>query len=88
MKDYSYIGVAMDLVEGVKFIVRSKSFTMDAGNIVKFNTDDGCVCAEVLHSAFVDDAGTVAAIIAEFGNIYDVSSIYSLDWTKEVEANA
>ena len=88
MKEYSYIGVAMDLVEGVKFIVRSKFFTMDEGNIVKFHTDDGCVCAEVLHSAFVDDAGTVAAIIAEFGNIYDVSAIYSIDWTKEVEQDA
>ena len=84
MKEYSYIGVAEDLAEGVKFLVRSKTHTINRGDIVLFPYD-GCVFAEVLHSAFFENNSAEEAIMSEFGEIHDVVKIYRVSWDKKKE---
>lgn len=89
MKEYSYIGVAEDLVEGTKFIVKSNSCNLHEKNIVMFVVGGVPIYAEVLKAAFLRIGGNEEAMLAEFGEIHEVEKIYGLDWEKkEEEKNA
>lgn len=85
MKDYSYIGVAEDLVEGAKFLVSSKDCPIHNENIVMFKVGCKCVFAAVLVASFLRIGGEEVAMLAEFGEIYDVEKIYALAWDKKKE---
>lgn len=92
MNEYSYIGVAESLRfgfgEGVKFIVRAKGHSIRKGHIVKFAADKATVYAEVLNAAYMRIGCEEEEMLSEFGKIYDVDKIYSLDWEKEEKKDA
>lgn len=85
MKEYSYIGVAEDLVEGTKFIVKSNSCNLHEGNIVMFVIGGVPIYAEVLKAAFLRIGGNEEAMMTEFGDIHEVEKIYGLAWKKKEE---
>lgn len=85
MKEYSYIGVAEDLVEGTKFIVKSNDHTLNEKNIVMFVIGGVPVYAEVLKAAFLRIGGSEEAMLTEFGEIHEVEKIYCLAWKKKEE---
>ena len=86
MKKYSYIGVVDSLFDyGCKFIVRSADCPIYEGNIVAFTVNRQIVHAEVLHSAFLPIGGEEEAMLAEFGEVYEVDKVYGLAWEKKEE---
>ena len=85
MNEYSYIGVAEDLVEGTKFIVKSNSCNLHEKNIVKIVVCGMPIYAEVLKAAFLRIGGNEEAMLAEFGEIHEVEKIYDLAWEKKEE---
>lgn len=86
MKDYCYIGVVGSLFDyGCLFIVRSTDCTIYEGNIVAFTVNRLTVHAKVLHSAFLPIGSEEEAMLAEFGEIYEVEKVYGLAWEKEEE---
>ena len=86
MKKYSYIGVVDSLFDyGCKFMVRSTDCPIYDGNIVKFTVNRLPVHAKVIHSAFLPMGGEEEAMLAEFGEIYEVEKVYGLSWEKNEE---
>ena len=86
MKDYSYIGVAEDILgDCSRFVVRSTEKPIRKGDIVVFRRERTIVQAEVLHSAFLPIGSDEEAMLAEFGVICDVEKIYKLHWEKTEE---
>ena len=85
MKQYSYIGVAEDSLDGVKFIVRSKTHPIHSGDIVYFWCGSSGVFAEVLTAAFLRIGGDEETMLAEFGEIHDVDKIYTPTWSNAKE---
>lgn len=90
MREYSYIGVAEDLVEGTKFIVKSNDYNLHEKNIVMFVIGGVPIYAEVLNAAYLRIGGNEEAMLTEFGEIHKVEKIYGLAWDlkKEEEKNA
>lgn len=86
MKDYSYIGVAEDILgDCSRFVVRSTEKPIRKGDIVVFRRERTIVQAEVLHSAFLRVGCDEEAMLAEFGEICEVEKIYNLYWEKDEE---
>ncbi len=85
MREYSYIGVAEDLFDEVKYLVRSNNCPIHDGNIVMFVINSVPIHAEVLKAAFLRIGGEEEAMLAEFGEIHDVEKIYDLAWDKKKE---
>lgn len=85
MKDYSYIGVAEDLVDGAKFLVRSKACPIHDENIVEVKINGNRFLLNVLHAAFLLIGSEEEAMLAEFGEIHDVEKIYACAWDKKKE---
>ena len=85
MSEYSYIGVAEDLVEGTKFLVRSNECPIFDGNIVVIAFGDELVYAEVIKAAYLKIGGEEEAMLAEFGKIHDAEKIYACAWDKKKE---
>lgn len=86
MKDYSYIGVAEDILEdGTRFVVRSTECPIHKGDIVVFTAEQSIVQANVLHSAFMPIGSDEEAMLAEFGEIRNIEKIYTLHWEKAEE---
>ena len=89
MKEYSYVGVASSVgvgLGGVKFLVRSKEHSIHKGSIVKFTVDNrATVYADVLHASYLPIGSEEEAMLAEFGDVYEVEKIYGLDWEKKEE---
>ena len=85
MKEYSYIGVAEDLVEGTKFIVKSNNCNLYEKSIVMFVVGGVPIYAEVLKAAFLRIGGNEESMLTEFGEIHEVEKIYGLAWEKKEE---
>ena len=85
MSEYSYIGVAEDLVEGTKFLVRSNECPIFDGNVVVIAFGEELVYAEVIKAAYLKIGGEEEAMLAEFGKIHEVEKIYALAWDKKKE---
>ena len=86
MKEYSYIGVVDAIFDqGCRFIVRSNDCPIHECNIVAFTVDHKTVYAKVLHAAFLPIGSEEEAMLAEFGEIYEVEEIYGLAWKMKKE---
>lgn len=85
MKEYSYIGVAKEIVSGEKFLVRSSNCTIYNGNIVEFLINGNRFLAKVLRAAFLRNGGEEEIMLAEFSVIHDVEKIYACAWDKKKE---
>lgn len=86
MKKYSYIGVIEDLMcDEARFVVRSTDHSIHAGNIVAITIGRNTILGEVLHSAFLPIGSEEEAMLAEFGEVYEVEKIYGLAWEKKEE---
>ena len=85
MSEYSYIGVAKEIVSGAKFLVRSNNCPIFDGNIVEISINGNRPLAEVLKAAFLCIGGDEESMLAEFGEIHEVEKIYAVAWDKKKE---
>ncbi len=85
MREYSYIGVAEEIVSGAKFLVRSNDCPIHDGNIVELSINGNRPLAEVKRAAFLQIGSEEEAMLAEFGEIHDVEKIYACAWDKKKE---
>lgn len=85
MSEYSYIGVAKEILTGAKFLVRSNDCPIFRGNIVEISINGNRPLAEVLHAAFLSIGGDEELLLSEFGEIHEVEKIYAVAWYKKKE---
>ena len=86
MKEFSYIGVIVDLMgDEERFVVRSADSPIHAGNIVQISIGRNTILGEVLHSAFLPIGSEEEAMLSEFGAIREVEKVYNLAWEKKEE---
>ena len=83
MKEYCYIGVAEDLQNEVKYLVKSYTCPIHEESIVVFTIGGATICAEVLKASFLRVGGEEEAMLAEFGDIHEVEKIYDIAWDKK-----
>ena len=86
MKEYSYIGVAENLMgDEERYVVRSTDCPIHAGNVVEITIGRYTFLGEVLHAAFLPMGSEEEAMLSEFGTIHEVNKIYGLAWKKKEE---